>query len=98
MGNPLFAVAGKEVDNGNLNHRVAAGLQTGGGTCHTYQYLGGEGGVVDAHVELEALVLGGSTHALAHHVDTMAHVADSIHGRNGKHVGLIRGEVGVGSA
>ena len=74
MGNPLFAVAGKEVDNGNLNHRVAAGLQTGGGTCHTYQYLGGEGGVVDAHVELEALVLGLARYTLANEVHTVTHI------------------------
>lgn len=90
------AVAGEHVDDGNLNHGVAAGLLAHGGAGYVDEYLTGEGGVVDAHVELQTLVLGLAADAFAHEVDTVAHVADGIYALYGKDVGLVVGEVGVG--
>ena len=49
--------AWEHVDDWNLWHGVATWLETEGSTGHIDQYLSGEGWVVDAHVELEALVL-----------------------------------------
>ena len=66
MLDEVGTVAWQHVDDGNLNHRVAAWLQTLRGTSHVDQYLSGQCGVVNLHVELEALVLGLSTDTLAH--------------------------------
>ena len=58
MLDEVGAVAGEHVDNGNLYHGVAAGLEAHRGAGYVNQYLTGEGGVVNAHVELQTLVLG----------------------------------------
>ena len=52
MSDEFLGVAGKHVDDGNLNHRIAAGLQTHGSTGNVDKHLTSEGRVVDAHVEL----------------------------------------------
>ena len=52
MADEVLTVARQHVDDGNLDHRVAAGLETHGGASHVDEHLTGEGGVVDAHVEL----------------------------------------------
>ena len=66
MLDEVGTVAWEHVDDGNLDHRVASGLETLGGTGNVDEHLSGEGGVVDAHVELQALVLSLAAHALAH--------------------------------
>lgn len=55
---PGIAVAGEEIDYGDFNHRVAAGLETecGAGTGH--EDLSRKGRVVDGHIEFEALAVG----------------------------------------
>ena len=78
MLDEIGTFAWEHVDDGELDHRVAAGLLTHGSTGYVDQYLGGESRVVDAHVELEALVLGLARDALAHEVDTVTHVAHLI--------------------
>ena len=55
--NPLVAVAREQVNDGNLYHRVASRLLTHGSSGHADKHLSCEGGIVDAHVELEELVL-----------------------------------------
>ena len=75
MPNPLLAVARKEVDDRNLDHRIATRLLAHGGTCHAHQDLCREGGIVDAHVELEELVLRLAGHALAGEVHDGAEVS-----------------------
>ena len=68
----------QHIDNWNLWHGVAAWLQTEGGASHVDQYLSSESRVVDAHVELETLILSLARNALANEVHTMAHVLDII--------------------
>ena len=57
MLNQFGAVAGKQVDDGDFNHCVAAGLLAQRGAGDIDEHLGGERGVVDLHIELETLVL-----------------------------------------
>ena len=90
------ALAGQHVDDGNLNHRIASGLQAHGGASHIDQHLTGQGGVVDLHVELQALVLGLTRDTLAHQVHTMSHVAHIVDALYLEDMRLVRGEVGVG--
>ena len=52
MLDEVGAVAGEHVDDGDLNHRVAAWLEAHGGTGNVDQDLTCKGGVVDAHIEL----------------------------------------------
>ena len=51
MFNEVGTIAREHVDDGNLDHRVAAWLQAHGSTGHIDQYLTCQSGVVDAHVE-----------------------------------------------
>ena len=46
----LLAALRQQVDNGNLGHGVATGLEALGGAGHIHQHLSGEGGVVDAAI------------------------------------------------
>ena len=48
MGDEVFAVAGKHVDDGYLDHRVASGLQAHGGASHVDQHLTSEGRVLSS--------------------------------------------------
>ena len=96
MLDEVGTVAREHVDNGNLDHGVASGLQTHRGASHVNQYLTRKGGVVDLHVELKTLVLGLTANTLAHQVNTMAHVANIVNALYLEHVGLVRSEVGVG--
>ena len=75
MCNESLTVSGEHVDDRKLYHGVAARLLTHGGACHIYQHLCCEGRVVDAHIELQTLVLGLAADAFAHEVDAMSHVA-----------------------
>ena len=65
MGDELLAVAFEIVNYGDLDHGVATGLLAHGCAGHIDKHLTGEGGVVDAHVELQSLVLCLAAHALA---------------------------------
>ena len=65
MLNQVSTIARQHVDDGYLDHRVATRLQAHGGTGHVDQYLTREGGVVNAHIELQALVLGLAADAFA---------------------------------
>ena len=56
--NDFLTSSWQHVDNWNLWHGVATWLETERSTSYVNQYLSGEGWVVDAHVELETLVLG----------------------------------------
>ena len=86
----------EHVDDGNLYHRVGTGLLAHGGAGYIDQYLTGEGGIVDAHVELEELVLGGARYALASEVHAVAHILEVVDAGYLYHVGLIVHEIGVG--
>jgi hypothetical protein len=72
-------IAGEHIDHRNLNHGVASGLETHRGASHVNQNLTREGRVVDAHVELQALVLSLAAHTLANEIHTMTHVANIIY-------------------
>ena len=95
MLNEVGAIAGEHIDDRNLNHRIAAGLKAHRGTGHVDKYLTGKGGVVDAHVELQALVLGLAADTFAYEVDTMTHVAHIVNALNLENVGFVAGEVGI---
>ena len=96
MLDEVGTVARQHVDDGNLNHRVAGGLQAHRGTSNVDQYLTCEVRIVDLHVELEALVLRLSADTLAHEVHTVTHITNVVDALYLEHVGLVRGEVGVG--
>ena len=95
MFDEVGAVAWEHVDDGNLDHRVAGGLEAHRGASDIDQYLTGEGGIVDLHVELQTLVLGLTADALADEVDTMTHVANIIDALYLEDVRLVAGEIGV---
>ena len=65
MFDEVGAVAWEHVDDGNLDHRVAGGLEAHRGASDIDQNLTGEGGIVDLHVELQTLVLGLTADAFA---------------------------------
>ena len=65
MRDELLAVAFEIVNHRNLDHGVATGLLAHGCAGHVDEHLTGEGGVVDAHVELQSLVLCLAAHTLA---------------------------------
>lgn len=96
MGDNLLAITGQEVDDGDLDHGIAAGLLVHGGAGHADEDLTREGGVVDAHVELEKLVLRRAAHAFARQVDAMPHVDDVVHAGHLDDVRLVVDKVGVG--
>ena len=58
--------------------------------------MGGQGRVVDAHVELEELVLGFAGDTLAGEVDAMPHVKEVIDALDLEDVGLVVGKIVVG--
>ena len=92
----LFAVAWQVVYDGYLNHGVCAGLLFHCGAGCVDEYLGGEGGVVDAHVELEVLVVGGAADAFACHVDAVTYIVEGIDAFYGEYVCFVAGKVWVG--
>ena len=53
----LLAVAVEHIDDGNLDHGVRTRLLAHGSASHVHEHLTGERRVIDAHVELEELVL-----------------------------------------
>ena len=89
MSDPLFAVARKEVDYRNFYHCVTSRLLFHGSACHAHQYLCGQCGVVDTHIEFEQLVLGFAGYALAGQVHAVSHVEQSVYARNEFHVCFI---------
>ena len=95
MSDPFFAVAGEKVDNGNFYHRVASRLLLHGSACHAYQYLCGQCGVVDAHIEFEQLVLGFSGYTFAGQVYTVSHVQQCVYARHLFYVCLVVNEISV---
>ena len=96
VADELFAITWEHVEDGEFDHGVAARLLAEGCTSDIDQHLGGEGRVVDAHVELEALVLRLAADTLADEVDAVAHVTYLIDRGDLEHVGLVAGEIGVG--
>ena len=74
MFDEVSSVTGEHVDDGNLDHRIAAGLQAHGGAGHIDENLTCESGVVDAHVELQTLVLRLAADTLAHEIHTVTHI------------------------
>ena len=74
----LFTCPRQHVDHWQLNHGVASWLLTDRGACHVHENLTGEGGVVDAHGELHALVLRRSANALTCEVNSVSHVLNVI--------------------
>ena len=93
MFDEVCTLAGEHVDDGNLDHCVAAGLEAHGGASHVDKYLTSEGGVVDAHVELQALVLGLAADTLAHEVHAVTHVAHVVDALHLEHMRLVGGEI-----
>lgn len=67
----------------------------GGGTGGGDHDLGGEGGVVDAHVEFEELVLGFAGDAFAGEVHAVPHVEEGIDVFHLEDVGFVMGEIVV---
>ena len=94
--NNLLAVARQEVDDGNFYHRIATRLLAHGSAGHTDEDLTREGGIVNAHIELEELILGAAAHALASEIDAVAHINHIVHTRHLHDVRLIVDKVGVG--
>ena len=79
MFDEVGTIAGEHIDHRNLNHGVASGLETHRGASHVDEYLTREGRVVNAHVELQALVLSLAAYALTNEVHTMTHIANIIY-------------------
>ena len=96
MFDKIGTVTGEHVDDRNLDHRVTAGLQTHGSTGNVDKYLTCEGGIVDAHIELQTLVLGLTTDPLTHEVHTVTHIAHIVDALHLEHMRLIAGEVRIG--
>ena len=92
----LLTVAGKIVNDRNLNHCIGSGLLLHAGTGCIDHHLGCEGWIVDAHVELEELVVCGSTHTLTHQIDTMAHIIEIGHAGHLLNMRLVVHEIRVG--
>ena len=65
MLDEIGAVAWQHVDDGNLNHRVAAWLQAHRGASHVDKHLTCQSRIVNLHVELQTLVLGLTADAFA---------------------------------
>ena len=73
MSYQLFLVAREHVDDWNLNHGVATRLLVHCGTCSVDEHLCCEGRVVDAHVELEVLVVSLAADTLAYEVHAVTY-------------------------
>ena len=89
MLDEIGTVTREHVDDGNLDHRVAAGLLAHRSTGHVDEHLTREGRIVDAHVELQTLVLRLAADTLADEVHTMTHVAHIVDTLYLEHMSLI---------
>ena len=96
MLDEVGAVAWQHINDGNLNHGVAARLQTHRSTSHINQYLTRQGGVVNLHVEFQTLVLGLTADALADEVHTVTHIAYVVNALYLEHMRLIVGKIWIG--
>ena len=76
LGDEGLAVAGAEIHGRDFRQGVATGGQSHAGASGTYHDLSGQSRVVNAHLELEDLVLRGARYTLALHVNAVAHVAE----------------------
>ena len=95
MPDNLFAVAWQIVDYRYLNHRVGSGLLLHGGTSRIDKHLGGEGRIVDFHVELEKLIVRLTAHAFADEVHPMTHIIEGINALHLEDMRFIVGEIWV---
>ena len=95
MTDERFAVAGKQVDYGDFNHRVGAGLLAHRSASHADKDLCSQRRVVDAHIELKSLILRCSRHAFAHHINAVAHVFYVVDAVDFDDVSFVACEVGV---
>lgn len=96
MCDELLAASGQHVYHRKFYHRIASGLLSKRRAGYVDKYLSCQCGVVDAHVELETLILCGSADTLAHEVHTVSHVAYSVYRLNSENVCLVAGEIRVG--
>ncbi len=96
MTNDVLTIARQIVYDGNLYHGVSTWLLLECCTGSIYQYLSSKGGVIDFHVELEELVVGLTTYALANQIHTMAYIVQLIYTLNLKDMRLIASKIGVG--
>ena len=78
MLDEVCTITGEHVDDRNFDHRVAARLQSHGGTGYVDEYLTRQGGVVDTHVELQTLVLRLAADTLADEVYAVTHITHII--------------------
>ena len=95
MFDKVGAITRQHVDDRNLHHRVATGLQTHRGTCYIHQYLTCEGRVVDAHIELQTLVLSLTADTLTYKVHAMTHITYIVNTLYLEHVCLVAGEIRI---
>ena len=78
MADELVAVAREIVNDRNLYHRIASRLLPHRGSRDIDEDLSGESGVVDRHIEFEALVLCLSRHAFTHEMHSVSHILDIV--------------------
>ena len=90
-----LSVARQQVDYRYFHHGVASRLLLHRSACHAYQYLCGQCGIIDAHVEFEQLILGFSRYTFAGQVYTVSHVQECIHARHLLYVGFVVHEISV---
>ena len=95
MLDKVSTITWEHIDHRNLDHCVATWLQAHGSTSHVNQYLTREGGVVDAHIELETLILCLSANTLAYKVYTMAHIAYVVDALHLEYMCLVAGKVRI---
>ena len=91
-----FAVAGQVVDDGNLDHGVSTGALAQRSAGDVDQYLRGEGGIVDLHVEREELIVRATRDTFAREVDTVTHIVEGIDRSHGLYVRFVVDEIGIG--
>ena len=91
-----FAVAGEVVYDGNLDHRVSAGALAQRSAGDVDQYLRGEGGIVDLHVEREELIVRASRDTFAREVHTVPHVVEGVDRFDGMNMRFVIDKIRIG--
>ena len=95
VSDPLFAVARKEVDDGDFYHGVAPRLLLHGSACHAHNYLCSQCRIVDAHIELEQLILRFTGNSLASQIYTVSHIEQCVYAGHKFYMCLVVHEVRV---
>ena len=94
--NMLLPVTAQQVDERNFNHCVATWSLAHCGTCTANKHLGCQRGVVDAHIELEQLILCCTRNTLAGEVHAVTHIKQIVNARNFLDVRLVIDKIWVG--